>query len=93
MKPLFRMGMLVFTDGIAERAFNDAAFIEFIDQSVNKHRVGNWGDVSPSDWDSNNEAVKSNDRIVSAYQYGDERIWIITEWDRSVTTILFPDEY
>lgn len=42
---------------------------------------------------SNNEAVKNGERILAAYMYGDTKIWIITEWDRSATTILFPEEY
>lgn len=52
-----------------------------------------WGDTCEEDVRSNNEAVKNGERILAAYMYGDTKIWIITEWDRSATTILFPEKY
>lgn len=60
------------------------------------HASGNWGDVCDEDWESNNEALRTGDRLLSAYWLDDahtEKIWIITEADRSATTILFPEEY
>ena len=41
----------------------------------------------------NDNALKDGERIVAVYNIGDDKIYIITEWDRSVTTILFPSEY
>ena len=59
-----------------------------------RHAQGDWGDVCKEDWESNDEALKSGQRLLSAYALPDgEKIWIITEWDRSVTTMLFPEDY
>jgi hypothetical protein len=59
-----------------------------------RHARGDWGEVGKEDWDANNEAVQNGGRLLSAYRTSlNERLWIITEWDRSVTTLLLPDEY
>lgn len=59
-----------------------------------RHMRGDWGNVCPEDREANNEALKNGSRVLSAYWVSDERkIWIITEADRSATTILYPEEY
>jgi hypothetical protein len=57
------------------------------------HENGKWGDVCAEDAASNDRAVENGSRILSEYHVGSVRFWIITEWDRSVTTILLPSEY
>jgi len=59
-----------------------------------RHARGDWGEVGKEDWDANDEGMENGGRLLSAYctTLG-ERIWIITEWDRSVTTLLLPGEY
>jgi hypothetical protein len=58
------------------------------------HAAGDWGDVGTGDWQLNDESVAEGTRILSAYKTTTaEKIWIITEADRSATTILLPDEY
>ena len=59
-----------------------------------RHRSGDWGDIGEQDWQANDEALEQGRRILSAYRaHNDERFWIITEHDRSATTILLPQEY
>lgn len=59
-----------------------------------RHANGDWGDVYKEDWKSNDEALKNGLRLLSEYKLPDgRRIWIITEWDRSATTLLFPEDY
>ena len=59
-----------------------------------RHANGDWGDVCKEDWKSNDEAFKNGERLLSEYKLPDgRRIWIITEWDRSATTLLFPEDY
>lgn len=59
-----------------------------------RHEAGDWGDLDAGDKQSNEEALANGDRILSAYNLKDgERIWILTESDRSVSTILLPSEY
>jgi hypothetical protein len=62
-------------------------------QLFDRHRRGDWGEVNTGDWAANDRAVADGDRILSAYLLKDQtKVWIITEPDRSVTTILLPDE-
>ncbi len=67
-----------------------------------RHASGNWGCVCAEDAKANARALKHGNRILSAYPvdaalpskgWGDNTVWIITEWDRSVTTVLLPEEY
>jgi hypothetical protein len=61
---------------------------------IDRHRRGDWGEVDSGDWALNDQALKDGDRVLSAYRLRDgTKIWIITESDRSVTTLLLPDEY
>ena len=62
-------------------------------ECLNRHRQGDWGDVCDEDKKANDFALDNKERILSSYELDGEKIWIITEWDRSVTTILFPSEY
>jgi hypothetical protein len=60
-----------------------------------RHLCGDWGDLDDSDRRLNDAALQSGeDRLFSSYQVAsDLTLWIITEWDRSVTTLLLPSEY
>jgi len=59
-----------------------------------RHRQGDWGDVGTKDWQSNDWACRNDARLLSAYHTIDgTKFWIITEADRSATTILLPGEY
>lgn len=60
---------------------------------LNRHAKGDWGDVCDEDKKANDFALDNKERILSSYTLDDTKIWIITEWDRSVTTVLFPSEY
>jgi hypothetical protein len=61
---------------------------------LKRHASGDWGDVPPDDAQANHVALKSGSRVFSSYHIGpNARIWIITEADRSVTTLLLPSEY
>lgn len=60
---------------------------------LDRHRTGDWGELDPEDVQANNDAVENGDRLLSRYLVFGEAVWIITEADRSVTTILLPSEY
>lgn len=60
---------------------------------VRHHVAGDWGDVCASDRKLNDEAVSTASRIVSAYVIAGLRFYVITEWDRSYTTVLLASEY
>jgi len=87
----FPLGRVVATPG-ALRALEKAEQLpaEFLDRHVN----GDWGDVPEDDKQENEFSVEHGFRILSAYTTSaGDRIWIITEADRSATTILLPSEY
>lgn len=58
-----------------------------------RHVSGDWGDVSAEDQRANDRAIIEGTRIFSAYVVNGIRLWVITEADRSATTILLPSEY
>jgi hypothetical protein len=58
-----------------------------------RHRSGDWGEIDPQDRRENERSLKHGWRILSSYPIGAERIWVLTEADRSTTTILLPEEY
>ncbi len=65
-----------------------------INTALNRHANCDWGDVCKDDWNTNNEAVENDGRLLSVYRDSKgTKFWIITEWDRSVTTILLPEDY
>ena len=59
-----------------------------------RHKNGDWGELDPEDRRENERALRQGSRLLSAYatRAGD-RLWVITEWDRSATTLLLPEEY
>lgn len=83
-------GRWVMTRSVAAKMKENEDFALFITDCINKFLSEDWGDTCEEDWKLNDDAVKfGNDRIVARY----DNIFIITEWDRSVTTILFTEEY
>ena len=93
-KPLFEPGKTVATAGVYQLMQENPEFARFVSFSLSCHLHGFWGDLCESDKRINNEALKTDGRLLSAYSfYEDHKIWIITESDRSATTVLFPDEY
>lgn len=90
---MIQLGKLVMTSGVAHWAGHDPARMEAIIGSVKRHEGGDWGEVDKEDWQTNNQSVEDGTRILSSYTLFGTKIWVITEWDRSVTTVLFPSEY
>ena len=88
-KARFRCGQLCATPAALDKV-GRAGLIRLLE----RHLSGDWGDNCESDARANEEALRSGNRIISWYQVSKElRIMIITEADRSATTILLPEEY
>tara|TARA_R110000868_G_scaffold93618_2_gene258936 strand:- start:13023 stop:13310 length:288 start_codon:yes stop_codon:yes gene_type:complete len=90
-KPLFQLGRTVATHGALEvlQKTNQSP-LEFYE----RHQHGDWSELCSEDKEANELALKNGDRIFSVYHLNDKtKIWIITEADRSATTILLPEEY
>jgi hypothetical protein len=89
----FPLGKIVWTRGVNDRVAVDTSFSLFIWESLKRHANCDWGELSAEDKRENDFSVNQHLRLLSSYQHYDWKIWIITEADRSVTTILFPEEY
>ena len=88
---LFPLGKVVATPGATD-ALEEAD--EYYLEYLVRHVTGDWSEMEPEDQQENRYSVDKRLRIFSAYQLNSGvRIWIITEADRSVTTILLPEEY
>jgi len=91
MSALFPLGQIVATPGALaalERAKQPPTC--FLD----RHAIGDWGELDPTDVAENDFSMAHGFRVLSSYQTeAGERLWIITEADRCVTTLLLPEEY
>ena len=88
--PLFEIGQIVSTTAVIRHLTkNGLNVLPF----VGRHVRGDWGIVSEFDKEANDRAVKEGLRIFSVYEAAGKRLWVITESDRSKTTVLFPEEY
>jgi hypothetical protein len=90
-KPLFDLGQLVATPGalaVLEKAGQSPG--EFLE----RHRHGDWGEIGEEDRRENQFSIERGLRLLSSYRTNaGDRLWLITESDRSLTTILRPEEY
>ena len=63
-------------------------------KALGLHARGDWGLITPDDWRANDEALADGGGLLSVYQSStDRRFWIITERDRSATTVMLPEDY
>ena len=87
----FALGQTFITPG-AEEALQIAG--QTATEFLRRHMSGDWGDLSDEDVKENEFSLKEGLRLLSAYQTGKgQKLWIVTEADRSATTILLPSEY
>lgn len=90
----FKLGATVMTRGISEAIEETPGFKNEVFGAFARYIKCDWGEMSKDDKDMSDSAVKNNDdRIFAAYDTSKGKIYIITEYDRSATTILFEDEY
>lgn len=88
-----KLGQLVMTRGIAN-AIEESPKFEFeIHRSFIRYFFQDWGELCQEDIALNIEALRNGHRILALYETSKGKVYIITEWDRSVTTILFAHEY
>jgi len=89
--PLFGVGRIVATPGaLAALEKTGETAVEF----VARHVTGDWGELPVEDRTENYLSIQQGFRLLSSYRtLNGDRIWIITEADRSLTTVLLPEEY
>lgn len=89
----FKTGTLVATKAIHLAMIESDVFRSEIHEIVGRYLNCDWGVTCEDDKALNDYAVKHGERILAAYETCKGRVWLITEWDRSATTILYPEEY
>lgn len=90
-RPSFSLGSLYVTSNAL-----DAFERETIDAVLSRHAAGDWGDIANADRGLNELALTEGNegRLFSVYHFEDgSRLWVITEWDRSYTTVMLPEDY
>ena len=88
MAGIFNYGRVVIT---AEAL--DVLSLADVYSALKRHINGDWSELSEHDFQKNQSALDDGDRLLSKYTSGYEDFWIITESDRSVTTVLLPSDY
>ena len=90
-RPLFELGQMVATPGaLASLQHAEEEPLSYL----LRHVTGDWGDLPEEDIEENERSLEQGFRLFSAYHLSTGiKIWVITEWDRSVTTLLLPEEY
>lgn len=84
----FSFGQVVMSHGASQELELDEVF-----DLLARHGALEQGELGADDYSMNIKAVEEGDRVFSCYRVRGERYYVITEWDRSVTTILKPEEY
>lgn len=100
MAKTFEIGRVVATRNVWEYMTENEQFGTFVSGCLSRYILYDWGDTCEEDWQANNRAVRDGERVLAVYNIPDgiecgfeEALWIITEWDRSATTLLFPSDY
>ncbi|MFZ3591400.1 hypothetical protein ACOI1C_19765 [Bacillus sp. DJP31] len=86
-RPLFELGQIVKTKSIDESVEPSK-----IASLIRNHITGDFGILENTYIDDNKDAIQNGERVLSAYMVQGKKVYIITEWDRSVTTVLFADK-
>ncbi len=81
------------TKGVNDLIADSEEFAKGVIDSIARYNNRDWGDLCNEDKKMNDNADILKDRIVARYNIEPRAIYIITEWDKSATTILFPEEY
>lgn len=88
-RPKFILGRVMVTSTALHQLTLDD-----ITAGLRRHVRGDWGEVDDDDWRANNDALKNGERLLSTYDSSRGiRFWIVSEADRSLTTILLPEDY
>ena len=90
---LFKLGDIVYTAGVNSMLEQGKINTPDIFNMLRRHSRGDWGNIHEEDIGLNEEAIKHGNQILSVYHIADKIFWVVTEHDRSRTTILLPTEY
>lgn len=90
---LFNPGAIILSDCIENMYKEGDITLQDVEKLIIRHITGDDGNLEEEDHNTNVEAIKNNERILSHYKLNGNSIYVITEWDRSITTVLLTKEY
>lgn len=96
---LFELGCIYVTSGVDTATIDFPSFLQFVAACIIDHGDGKWDSMCSSDADLNRRAARTGGRVFSSFimpeplRHLGMHLWVITESDRSSTTVLFPGEY
>ena len=89
LKPLFPLGNVYLTAGVAALELDP----DQIARILHRHHCGDWGELGEDDKRANDLDLKNGGRLLSRYDLEADSLYVITEWDRSATTVMLREEY
>jgi len=89
LKPLFPLGKVCLAAGVAALDLDPEEILRL----VHRHHCGDWGDLDDEDKAANDRDLREGGRLLSRYDIEAGSFYVITEWDRSVTTVMLMEEY
>lgn len=89
----FSLGQIVMTRPLAEAVEHNEQLKREVFNALDRYRLGEWGNLGEEDKQANEDAIEQGERILAKYETSSEPIYIITEWDRSYTTLMFCRDY
>lgn len=90
MSPQFPLGQIVVTRNCLDYAQENNVNLT---ELVTRHASGDDGDLSKADQQLNDLAIETEGRIFSSYLINGKKFYVITEWDRSYTTVMLAEDY
>ena len=79
---------------VATRALVELIPMEEVFKALDRHATGDWGNLPLADFKVNQKSITNNGRVMSRYLYRDELcFWVITEGDRSLTSVVLESDY
>jgi hypothetical protein len=85
----FPLGPIIPSPGVTQKIPESEVLL-----AIQRHALQDWGDVCAEERHANDEALEESNRLLSVYHSSEgEEFWVITEWNRSATTVLLPEEY
>lgn len=91
---MFELGKIFQSRSIYEECQKNKAFLAEVTAALKRYTLRDWGNLCADDKKMNDRALANgDDRILAAYKTSKGKIYIITEWDRSATNIIFASEY
>lgn len=93
---ILELGQVVITRGVATSIEQNPAFAGFVVSAIRRHQKCDWSELDSEDQQENELSVEQGYRVISAFTIpnnDDKKLWVITEANRTLTTVLYPEEY